>query len=428
MSGMWILLTALAPAALASDVVLPEFSAGSMADFATAEAVTAAVESALRARSLSVEGPDLLVARHPDLAIGCAETPGCPAALLARTDGALAVVGDVQVDGERWDVTVRFFAPGQLQPVQVMRRETSAKTLPTFTATLTPLVEALLPSTPPEPEPEPVEVLVVSGPTEAERSDPRLLALPQQAQDRFLSSGRDLELWLEDAAIRTGHVYLELVGGAAFGDVTRRYDTRVSVTETSDDAFSQSQPYEYESFIQGTGGSVGLSLGYAATWWLEVGAVASALVGQKELSAGWEQRSADGVLLDENTIVYDPVVAVLGTLEPRLRMFLSPTGAVKPYAQGGLHLRIYDAYVVPDVEGTIDYTDRPGGIGAGVMLGGGLAFEGRSPVTGFIEVPWTYLMAPQPHLQAGEDLVKEPNQAPGSQQVLQLRAGLGVRL
>lgn len=436
---MSMMLLSMVRAALAGDVVLPEFSAAQMADFPTAEAVTATLHRAMLGAGLSVDGPDLLVATHPDLAVGCADTPGCPVALLARMGGQIAVVGDVASnDDGRWEVVVRFFSPGQLEPVQTIRRTTSQTTLELFAQEVVPVVRALLPAPAPvlppapepepEPEPEEVRLVMLEGPTEAERQDPRLLALPAQTQERFVASGEDLETWLEGALIRTGHVYVEFLGGAAFGDISRRYDTRVSVTQTEDDDFAQSTPYEYEAFIQGAGATFGLSIGYAPLWWLETGVVLGAALGQKELSAGWEQRDGVGTVLDENTVVYEPVNGLMGALEPRLRMFFVPTGAVKPYATGGLHVRIYDGFTVPDVQDKIDYSDRPGGVGLGASVGGGLSIESPGGFSGFVEVPWTYLLSPQPYLQQGEDLVTVPTQAPGSQQILMLRAGLGFRL
>lgn len=437
MCGMWILIYALQGAALASDVVLPEFSAGSLSDFEIAEIVTSSVHDALVGAGIKVDGPELLVAEHPDLAVGCAETPGCPAAILARMQGDIALIGHVVVDEFQWTVTCRFFVPGQLNPFLTINRETSQSNLPVFTAEMVEMIRAQLPPpepTPvaePEPEPEldPVQVVVVNTPTEDELSDWRLRTLPKSIQERFASSGLPLEDWLERSRVRTGHVYIELLGSAAFGDIARRYDTRVSIVSTDETNFTQSAPYEYEAFIQGVGGTGGLSVGYTPTWWLEVGILGGVAIGSKELSAGWEQRDLnDGPLVDQNTIIYEPVRGVMGVIEPRLRMFFVPTGPVKPYAIGGAHIRAFDGFDVPDVGTTVNYSDRQGGIGVGAQAGGGLAFEGISPVSGFIEVPWTYLIQPLPHEMAGEDLETVPNQAPGSRQVVQFRAGIGVRL
>lgn len=435
MSGMWILFHALQGAALASDVVLPEFSAGSLSDFQVAEMVTSGVQDALVAAGVSVDGPELLVVEHPDLAVGCAETPGCPAAILARMQGELGLIGHVDVDEFQWSVTCRFFMPGQLNPFLTINRDTSQSDLPAFTAELVDIVRAQLPPpilTPvaePEPEPEPVQIIVVNKPTESELRDWRLRTLPKSIQERFLNSGLPLDDWLQRSRVRTGHVYLEFLGSAAFGDIARRYDTRVSIVSTSETDFSQSEAYEYEAFIQGLGGTGGLSVGYNPTWWLELGVLAGVAVGTKELSAGWEQRDiVTNDVIDQNTIIYDPVRGIMGILEPRLRMFFVPTGPVKPYAIGGAHIRAFDGFVVPDVGNTVNYSDRQGGIGVGAQAGGGLAFEGVSSVSGFIEVPWTYLIQPVPHEQAGEDLQTVPNQAPGSRQVVQFRAGIGFRL
>ena len=233
--------------------------------------------------------------------------------------------------------------------------------------------------------------------------------------------------WLVAHRVRTGKLLFEVQGAAVFGDVSRRYDTRISVSTGSDGALEQGTPYEYEDFIQGTGQLFGASIGYAPIWWLETGLFAGLMMGGKELTTGWEQIE-DGVLVDEDNEVYTPTSAMLGVIEPRLRMYFVATGALKPYALGGVHLRIYDGYDVPDIAGKINYSNRPGGLGAGINAGAGLAFDTAGQLTGFIEVPWTYLFSPPPHYQEGTALLTTPEKAPGSEQMLMFRAGVGMRL
>ena len=70
--------------ARAGDVLLPEFTAGSFSDFEAAEQITAQIDDALSARRITLDGPDEIFSQAEDLAVGCAEEPGCPAALLER--------------------------------------------------------------------------------------------------------------------------------------------------------------------------------------------------------------------------------------------------------------------------------------------------------------------------------------------------------
>ena len=129
---MFSFLYAFVGTSVASDVVLPAFSVESMSDFQVADVINSSMQRTLEAAGISVDGPSRLVAQHPDLAVGCSETPGCPVALMARMDGNLAVVGHVSVNGEEWDVTVRFFSPGDLQPVRSVHRTTGSLTLQMF--------------------------------------------------------------------------------------------------------------------------------------------------------------------------------------------------------------------------------------------------------------------------------------------------------
>jgi hypothetical protein len=235
------------------------------------------------------------------------------------------------------------------------------------------------------------------------------------------------EDWLRDRRVRVGQLTLELHGAGVFGDVNRRFDTRVSVSTNSNGELAQEPPYEYEDFIQGRGQIAGASIGYVPLWWLQTEIFGGVMRGTKELTTGWEQLEND-VLVDEDSVVYEPTPAMLGVIEPRLRLIFVATGPVKPYALGGLHLRIFDGYDVPDIAGKVNYANRPGGLGAGVTGGAGVAIDTRSKAYAFLEVPWTMMFSPPAHYQEGEALLSVPEQASGSGQMLMVRGGIGVRL
>ncbi|MEL6343817.1 MAG: hypothetical protein AAFV53_11840 [Myxococcota bacterium] len=393
--------------------------------------------AAIAARGIPVVDAERLLAVYPDIAVGCSETPGCPTALLARADGSLAVVGAVRTQPleDTISITVRFFAPGELEPLREMTRDVSPDELGRFADDVSMIVAAVTPApapaptpTPdPIPEPLPDEEPGFREPTDEELNDWRFKGLPFATQQKFITSGVPLDAWLEQARVRTGRVFLEAFGGVAFGDVWRRYDTRVAVLVTEQDDFEQLDPYTYEAFIQGPGGAGGVSAGYALAWWLELQLQGGILLGQKELTSGWEQYD-DGQLIDEDTTVYAPVSGLMGSIDPRARITLLPTGPVKPYLIAGAHLRFYDGYIVPDANNPIDFADTEGGLGFGATTGAGLAFDGPEMFTGFIEVPWTYLIAPTPTIQPGEMLQTLPTQPAGSGQMLNFRLGIGVRL
>jgi hypothetical protein len=430
--------------ARAGDVLLPEFTAGSFSDFEAAERITASIEDELTARRIPLDGPETILREAEDLAVGCAEEPGCPADLLARIPARLAVIGRVSGEDDGFVAEVSFYAAGDPSPIEKLTRTVSSSGFSAFADEIGDTVESLLPLIPPLPgsrpstgRPDPVAVDPIEDPVVAEPveeplepevpDDPRILALPRQAQAHYLASGMSADDWLVDRRVRVGQLILELHGAAVFGDVSRRYDTRISVSTGSDGELEQGTPYEYEDFIQGTGQLGGAYIGYVPVWWLETGLFVGLTVGEKELTTGWEQLE-NGTLVDEGSVVYQPTTALLGVLEPRLRMFFVATGPVKPYALGGVHLRIYDGYDVPDISGKINYANRPGGLGAGVDAGAGVSFDAVGPLTGFIEVPWTWLFSPPSHYQEGENLLTIPEQATGSEQLLMIRAGIGVRL
>ncbi|MFT5685094.1 MAG: hypothetical protein ACI8RZ_006041 [Myxococcota bacterium] len=431
------MLLLLLSSAHASDVLLPEFTAGSFSDFEAAEQITASIDAQLSARRISVEGPDVILRQAEDLAVGCAEEPGCPEALLDRMPARLAVIGRVSTQGDGFVAEVSFYAPDDPSPIEKLSRTISATGFSDFAEEIADTVESLLPLIPPLPgsEPEPPDPIAVDPievdpeePLEPEvPDDPRIRALPRQAQAKYLASSMTADDWLVDRRVRVGKLIIEAQGSAVFGDISRRYDTRISVSTGSDGALEQGVAYEYENFIQGNGMLAGVSVGYVPIWWLETGLLVGLMVGEKELTTGWEQIE-NGTLVDEGSVVYQPTTAYLGVIEPRLRVFFVATGPIKPYALGGVHLRIFDGYDVPDIAGKINYANRPGGLGAGVNAGAGVVFDAAGRLTGFLEIPWTFLISPEAHYLEGTGLLSIPEQATGSGQMLMFRAGVGVRL
>ena len=79
----------------------------------------------------------------------------------------------------------------------------------------------------------------------------------------------------------------------------------------------------------------------------------------------------------------------------------------------------------------LEASGRPGRRrgGPGLLAGGGIAFDVPGGAFGFIDVPWTLALSPEPYA-AGEsdpfpDLPKIPSRA---RQILVVRAGVGARL
>lgn len=239
-----------------------------------------------------------------------------------------------------------------------------------------------------------------------------------------------LDTWLDTARVRSRAVFVELHLGAIMGDLDRRFDTRVALYDEVGSATSERDSYTYETFLNGQGFSGGLALGYQLAWWIDLSVLGGVQSARKELTTGWETWEAgaadDGsdLYLDSDSQTWEPVPAVLGRMQPRVRLYPLATGLVKPYGLVGLDLRFYDAYSVPEDELTA-YPEAGGGVGLGPSLGGGLAVDATPTVSGFLEVPWTYVLVPSGPAQAGGSLLAEiPQQFRGVGQYIEFKAGL----
>ena len=125
--------------------------------------------------------------------------------------------------------------------------------------------------------------------------------------------------------VRAGNVLVELHLGVGFGDVIRRYDTRLGF-QWDGERNNTYGIYEYDSFIAGGPAvNIGTSVGYAPLWWLELGLYGGVLIYSKELSVGWEQRTDPDTLSDEvnnpYSKVFAPTTAAGGDIQPKMRFY-----------------------------------------------------------------------------------------------------------
>jgi hypothetical protein len=344
---------------------------------------------------------------------------------------------------------VRFHGPDDASPIEVLTDTFPEDELPVFAAHVAESARDLLGLVPPReaggvllavepsssgrgslPPPEP------SGREEGGREDldgpkeeplsaqqdeleRRSLGMPRRAWKQYRGSGLSYEDWADRALVRSGKVVIEFHGGALFGDVDRSYDVRASVDQigTNGDAkLTQTGTYQHESFVTGSTFMLGGSIGYVPVWWLEADLFGGFSLAEKDLSTGWTQYK-DGVKKESETNDYDPATAFLGIVEPRLRLLTMATGPVKPCVLLAASLRF-----------TVEYPDRDGGLGLGFSGGGGVAFDAPGAFTGFLEVPWTFHITPQPFTLEDDAVVDVPEKPPHTGQTLAFRAGIGFRL
>ncbi len=94
------------------------------------------------------------------------------------------------------------------------------------------------PAAEPEPEPEPEPETAVApahrertqrAASGEEKAEQRRMGLPLYAYNKYRASGKDPAQWMADEQVRTRRFFIELHAGVSFGDVKRRYATRVAV-------------------------------------------------------------------------------------------------------------------------------------------------------------------------------------------------------
>lgn len=476
LSGLLLLLGS----AWAGDVLVPTYTPSTMSDFGPSERLTEETLAALAARDVGFVTPSEIQRRAGEVADGCADVPDCTTTMWRHFDTSrLAVVGSVTWDEGMLRARVRFHGPDDASPIEVISDRFPEDQIPAFAERVAASAEDLLGIVPPRgaagvalaKEPtspggggtdDPVEpgedrYEGLEGPTTAEKEqitaeqdelERRSKGMPKRAWKLYRQSGLEYDDWKDKALVRAGSVVIEFHGGAVFGDVDRSYAVRAAAEQLGEDADSIAQidTYQYESFVTGSTFMLGGSIGYVPVWWLETDVYGGFSLGQKGLSTGWElyKQDDDGSLVlacehpdsdcegtggkDRELNEYDPATAFLGTVEPRLRLLTVATGPVKPYVLLAASLRFYDGYVVNDLE-KISYPERQGGLGMGFTGGGGVAFDAPGHFTGFLEVPWTYLITPQPFVNSGNGTIQYvPERPPSSGQVLSFRAGIGFRI
>ena len=167
--------------------------------------------------------------------------------------------------------------------------------------------------------------------------------------------------------------------GLALLDVARSYDTGLVINQMPQASLISMSMIH---FFPGYGAMLGGAIAHAFTWWLEIGIYGGVIIAPKKLSTGWEMQDPDGTVPQSDDF-QQTVTSISGHIEPlKTRIYMLPSGPIKPYVMVAPYLRLYDEYVVPDAP-TVDYGNQPGGLHYGVTTGGGLAFDSTGPVGAF---------------------------------------------
>ena len=430
--------------ATANDVLLPHFTPSSLDDIGAAERFEQALYTEINNLNVSVVSPQTLDQEFPNIATSCADTPTCPPELLSRQGATLLIVGSIEVDGGSYNVLVRFYGKNDNSPLEVRAKTIAESEFSSFVSEIAQdaaVFLELIPTHSSKPVPTETEVVtqtqVVIKEVETKEQkphslndDPRLRKLPKKLRDDYLQSPKPVDEWMQMQRIRAGNVLVETHLGVSFGDVIRRYDTRLGFMPNKDIYGI----YEYDAFI--TGGpavNLGVSIGYAPLWWLELSIYGGVLIYNKELNVGWEQRENSETVIDSYEFIHPPSTASAGDIEPKVRIYMVPNGPVKPYVLAGGFIRIYDGYTVPDSQ-DVNYSNRPEGVHFGAMGGAGLAFDSQSPVGVFLEIPYVFLFNNavfskyeiSPQLD-GYQISNIPTEPSNTNQIVSFKVGMSLR-
>ena len=434
----------------ANDVLVPHISAVELDDFSIATSIEEQLVEGLEDLGLSVVGPRSLDIEYPELSGSCFELEECPGTLLSRDNATLLLVGSVESTATDYNLQFRFYGRTSTSPLDVQTisipQEELADTIQKISEDAS-VIFSLIPAEVAAPQKEVVivektveqaepQVVIIEKTIEPTFVQPPptkvILSLPDKFEQDYYDSQLMPDEWVRQRRVRAKNVLFELHAGLALGDVARSYDTRVGFLPDAETIFDI---YEYDTFFPGTGTMVGGAIGYAPLWWMELSLYGGVIIGQKELSTGWQMQDSDGSILQEDSF-QQVVTSVSGHIEPRMRLYALPSGPIKPYALLGAYFRLYDSYTVPDAP-TVNYSNQPGGLHYGVTTGGGLAFDSAGPVGVFLEVPWTYVINQQPYERSvlledsyaeGDPYVRgTPDRPPYYKQVLGLKMGMTLR-
>ena len=427
--------------AQADDILIPHFFSKDGVDAATLSGFENQMVDELRRLGANVVDPMTLETEYPAFINNCYTSQVCVERMLNRAGAKMIVVASIDNGEVGYNVSLRYFRKSDPAPLQVLvEKDLTEDKMNDFWVSAgqeaNVLFEMLPSITESQPKTDPKVVYINPDPVKPKAppktldDDTRLRGLPKKLQDDYLNSPFEVSEWLKVQRIRANNVLVEIHLGVSFGDVVRRYDTRIGLNPQ----LQTYGIYENDSWITGGPGvNMGGSIGYAPTWWLETSIYGGVVLYQKELSTGWEVQESPGVVIEEDQVFYDPATSAVGQIEPRIRLFMAPSGPVKPYIMGAAFIRIFDGYNPPQLE-AVNYSFRPGGVHVGATGGIGLAFDSYSPVGVFMEVPYTYLLnaADYSRLEISSNtpdntITSAPAPAEFTNQIIAFKVGMSLR-
>lgn len=429
--------------AQADDILIPHFFSKNGVDVSLLSGFETQMVDELRRLGANVVEPSTLESEYPAFINNCYTSQVCVERMLNRAGAKMIVVASVDNGEVGYNVSLRYFRKSDPAPLQVLvEKDLTEDKMNDFWVSAgqeaNVLFEMLPAITEAKPKEEPKVVYINPEPIQPKAApktlddDTRLKGLPKKLQDDYLNSPFEVSEWLKVQRIRANNVLVEIHLGVSFGDVVRRYDTRIGLTPQ----LQTYGIYEYDSWISGGPGvNMGGSIGYAPTWWLETSIYGGVVLYQKELSTGWEVQSGEnpGVVIEDDEVNYDPTTSAVGHIEPRIRLFMAPSGPVKPYILGAAFIRIFDGYNPPNLE-AVEYSPRPGGVHVGATGGIGLAFDSYSPVGVFLEIPYTYLLNATDYSRTeisentpGNTIETIPEQLNYTNQIIAFKVGMSLR-
>ena len=458
---MFLLYTLLGIAS-AEDVLVPHITPVQFDDLGVATTMEELLVGSLEGFGLSVVKPIALDDEFPEVSSSCFDVENCSAQLLGREHARMALIGSLETTSTGYNIQMRFYSRTSRSPLDVQSFSITKDELEATVKRISEDASVMFSLIPAE---EKVAVDVTQFVTEKGPTEPNIviieqfrekefvqppptrviLSLPAKFEQEYLDSNMMPDAWVKQRRIRAGNILVELHSGLALGDVNRSYDTRIGIREDGDSIFDI---YEYETFSPGTGSMLGGAIGYAPLWWMELNLYGGVILAQKDLSTGWEQQTSDGSIINSDELDYDPVLAVSGHVEPRIRLYMVPAGPVKPYVLTGAYFRWFDPFQTEDLGGEhpLSYSDLPSGVHYGVTAGGGVAFDSAGPVGVFFEVPWTYVLSQEPYecssitqsdqscpqygktLAAGDLFIQDiPSRPNYSKQILAIKVGMTLR-
>jgi hypothetical protein len=253
------------------------------------------------------------------------------------------------------------------------------------------------------------------------------LGVPAAAFDRYQQSGLDAKEWRSKARVRAGRVILELGGGWSLGDVDRGYGVRLKIAE-ADPVFDTLATSSWEGAGASAAPGFGFGIGYAPAWFLDTSVFVGVQYGKKHLNTGWECALCDPQTYESSTTEpFEPVSAVQGVIEPRLRLYPVATGYVKPYALVGFTLLLHDGFQVPDLD-FVDFPDTPAGASFGPTGGVGVAIDAGARFSIYAEVPATLLVSPGDSVVNDGAVTLEPERLDSAGYILRFTGGIAVRI